>query len=557
MLLGGMHNDCYQPKGYETMIMEENEIVTFGSLLRRYRGRSIFRRTGRWLSQDRFADEISKKTGLYHTRNLVSNWENDKSSLHPQRDRPILLVIISILSENGGITTSQEADQLLEAGNYKTLSPQEKEQIFLQETIETQNESPQPAIKNHRKLMQSLQDGLLHGGAEEFQALFEKAQEGPSPAWPRKIVALINWLLDGWSIYRSVRVLGWIWAWVLSFWLIIPALRWPFSSQQDALSAVILYITGALLIPLLTGLLTDTRNDEFWQQQHLATSGMTRLYTYQGAAIGFHLGYITIFAVNLLIYYSGLRPGFWLELIEIVFPLALSYMSAWLVPYNLWRAYGRLNLADGGIFFVFVLFGPLWGIFFYSFYSFLLDPVSGLVIILSAVSLLACAMAWQHQHTGTTIIPVHWWIIFYGFMGILYEINAGKELYSVVSMAGLATALAILSAFERIRFTLRGMLGFFVAIGSLLLISLINIWMGRLLAGVILIIWWRWGRNFLTFPLSFWGILIVDAGISWISQYQVWSEIWASIVFGVSVLLFLLLELRFFQPKREIKLQKT
>lgn len=66
------------------IVDDERKDATFGSLLRIHRERAIFRRRT-LLSQNQFASEISKKTGLYHTRNLVSNWENDKSSLHPKK----------------------------------------------------------------------------------------------------------------------------------------------------------------------------------------------------------------------------------------------------------------------------------------------------------------------------------------------------------------------------------------------------------------------------------------------------------------------------------------
>ncbi len=526
------------------IVDDERKDATFGSLLRIHRERAIFRRRT-LLSQNQFASEISKKTGLYHTRNLVSNWENDKSSLHPQKDRQILLTIISILQENGGITSLEEANHLLEAGNYRALSPNETKQIFPEFVADEETRSTQSELQNQHDFIQFIEDKLLHGTVDKLKNLFEKAEAGPLPAWPRKIAALITWLLGEWSIYQTVCVLGWMWAWVLSFWLIIPSLHWPFPTNENASYAMVLYIAGTFSIPLIIGLLTNTKNDKFWQEHHLASDQITRLYVYQGSIIGFHIGYIVIFVINLLIYYLGLHPGLWFELIEITFPLLTSYISGWLVPYNLWRAYKRLNLADAGIFFVFVVFGLLWGVFFYNFYSFLLDPMVGIIMILLAVSLLAGIMAWQYYRTGITIIPTHVWVFLYGFVLVLYQITIAKSLFEIVSLAGLITTLSVLLLFERIRITLRGMIGFLMIACLLLIIFSFNIWAGRMIVILTILIWWRWGKKFLSFPLSFWCILIAVAGISWGLQYQLWSDIWASVSLSIFILLFLLLEYSF------------
>ena len=69
-------------------------------------------------------------------------------------------------------------------------------------------------------------------------------------------------------------------------------------------------------------------------------------------------------------------------------------MSAKLVPYNLWQAYGRMHLADGWIFFFFVIFGPFWGLLFLKIYPYLLDSSFGAIIILLAITMLIILMAW-------------------------------------------------------------------------------------------------------------------------------------------------------------------
>jgi hypothetical protein len=174
----------------------------------------------------------------------------------------------------------------------------------------------------------------------------------------------------------------------------MPSLRWPFANRQDLLWAVVLYVAGTITLPAFMGLLAETRNNQFWQRNQLSNSLLLRLYAHQGAFIGFHLGYYTVFMIVLIRYFLHLPSTAWFELTSMLVPLIMGYIGARVVPYNLWRAYGRLSLRDGGIFFVFVLLGPLWGFFLTAFFPLITSP-TGLFIVLFAITLLAGGTAWQ------------------------------------------------------------------------------------------------------------------------------------------------------------------
>lgn len=182
----------------------------------------------------------------------------------------------------------------------------------------------------------------------------------------------------------SPRIVPWIWVWLLGWWLIAPSLRWPFADRDATLVAVETYIAGTLAIPLLIGMLVDTKNNEYWKQQGLANSKLLCLYTYQGAGIGFNLGYFFVFPLVLIRYYLDFESSRWLEFTAVTLGLILGNTSARVVPHNLWLAYKRLHLADGAIFFVAALLGPLWGLFFLQYHSILLTPFVGSMIILLA-----------------------------------------------------------------------------------------------------------------------------------------------------------------------------
>ncbi len=130
---------------------------------------------------------------------------------------------------------------------------------------------------------------------------------------------------------------------------------------------------------------------------------MTRLYTHQGASIGFHLAYFLVLSLSLLGDYLRLGSSLTLEIVAVLFILFLSHTAALLVPFNLWRAYGRVDVHDGAVTFGFVLVGPLWAYFFVLTFPLLLASISGAFILLSALTLLAIGTTWRRpQHKAAT-----------------------------------------------------------------------------------------------------------------------------------------------------------
>jgi len=100
------------------------EKLSFGELLRYHREKSVDRHSGTRLSQDHFASKLTQKLGFIVTRNRISNWETDKTRI-PVDDREILIAVLTVLSDYGGITELEEANRLLEAGGYRTLNDEE------------------------------------------------------------------------------------------------------------------------------------------------------------------------------------------------------------------------------------------------------------------------------------------------------------------------------------------------------------------------------------------------------------------------------------------------
>jgi hypothetical protein len=359
-------------------------------------------------------DLIGHEMGDYgYSGAAISDWERGESKINAE-DRKVLIALIKVLHTCGGLKTLDEASQFLEAGNYRTLNPNELELLFPKDVSDA---TSKPSLSSSKAIENDYENDMtgdfLIGFSQVFQNIVAKEKEGPSPYWPRVMVAIYRRFSDRISVSNVLTFILWVWIWLLAWAVITPSLRWPFSSQNEAFSAVVIYTGGAIVIPALIGALTNTKNSEFWQKQSISELNL-RLYTHQGASIGFHVGYFFIFLIGLLRYNLGLPSITWMEHLAAAFPVLLAYASARLVPHNLLLAYKSLRLRNGAIFFIFFLFGPAWAYFLLNSYDVLLTRALGIFTVLMALTILLAMMALRYRQSGTTVIPTSWWVIFFG-----------------------------------------------------------------------------------------------------------------------------------------------
>ncbi|MBN1449501.1 MAG: hypothetical protein JW963_00650 [Anaerolineales bacterium] len=235
-------------------------MTDFGTQLRIIRKRCIDPDIpGRSLSQERFGELVGKELGVQGSFSgaAVSDWERGKSRIRAD-DRLVLISLLIVLQRQRGIRTVPEANELLEAGNYRALNLAEIEKVFPGEHEPIDSYSRQ---KNHQSSPRFSVENMLLISSEEIKTLLVKVKEGPEPAWPRMLVALFRLFLDRWTVLHSLKALLWFWIWLFAWGLMATSLHWPFSSHADAVSVVKMYIGGTLAIPPLIGLLTDTKNN--------------------------------------------------------------------------------------------------------------------------------------------------------------------------------------------------------------------------------------------------------------------------------------------------------
>lgn len=510
---------------------------SFGELLRKYRGNSKEPHSHKRLTQQRLGELLGEELGIPggYSGAAISDWERGESAIH-HHDRRLLLSIVKILYGRGGIENIAAANELLAAGNYRGLDSDEQKQLFPPSLIDDSVDSP---------LFDKYPSWILFLSRRVFfenQGLAAKlalAEEGPPPSWPRKLVALLNGWMGGWDIYRVLRLFLWLLAWLLGYWLLLPSLRWPFADFSLALSAMLNYVAGSFAVPSLAALLTNTRDNSFWKELKEINQLNARLYTYQGAFVGFHVGYFSFFAISLMGYYLYAQTALWWEMAGITWMLVITSMGAQVVPYNLWRAFNRLVLADGAIFFIFILLGPAWGYFFFTEFQIFLDPITGPIITISACALLILGMAGQKRKTGFSLLPVYWWVFVFGFAFMLYQMTVAKSVFSVAALAGVILTLGVLLIFKRIQLTLPGIFGFVAVLGAIQCAFSANPWFGRAITVLALLAWWRWGKKYLSFPPVFWGMLVSLYSFSFAWQQRWLPDLAASVIFSIVVLLLL------------------
>lgn len=105
-------------------------MTSFGQLLRFYRRRCQDPQRGGLLTQERLGELLGIALGdAGYSGAAVSDWERDKSKINVD-DRLVLVNLVSILHNCGGLVTLTDANKMLQAGNYRALNEREKGQVF-------------------------------------------------------------------------------------------------------------------------------------------------------------------------------------------------------------------------------------------------------------------------------------------------------------------------------------------------------------------------------------------------------------------------------------------
>ena len=482
----------------------------FGESLCLYRRQSSDRERGGRLTQERLGELLGLEMGdMGYTGAAVSEWERGKSQIHKDH-RKVLVALIKVLHRNEGLKSTTEADTLLLSGNYRPLDADEKMSIFSNAAPE---QIPVSGVDWTTTLISAEQWVAQMG--DLLKKYIDEYGPRTTHRGSRLFLGSLGFFFNQWSFEITLKLLLWLGLWVAVQKFVFSMLHWPFADQAQAWESVVCYMGGVLALPALAALLTNTNKDIFWQQQNLAGKPILRLYTYVGAFMGFNIGYGMVFGVALIGYYLGIKaaPPL-LVILGAAWPLVLAYSAARQAPFNHWRAYGDLRLADGGLLLLTagIALGPMLGVFFYAYHPLLLEPLTGIILFIVAVGLLYLLTAWQKKR-GHDVIPAHAWVILWGTIAVLYAASQGAGLFWSIALGALLVVMAGMLARQRLHFNLLDMTIYLVGLITLLISLRYHFWMGGV--GVFLAIAaWRWygGKKQGRFPFSLW-LFMVALGI--------------------------------------------
>ncbi len=514
----------------------------FGKLLRFYRRSSTDPLRGGRLTQERVGELLGLEIGgTGYSAAAVSEWERGRSHIK-QADYRVLVALVKVLVQCNGMKTLQEAHTLLQAGNYRSLNDAEQQEIFSDIAL---HRPPPAQVANLVMMIVIAFEEMVSRPAEALRADLGGITEEPSPNWVYVFWEALGSISERVSSEKVFLTTLWVAVCWLMWTLVFPFTHWPFADSDQAFSAAIAYVVSSLVLPLLIGWLTPKRNDKFWQQVGLSTTKELRLYTLQGAILGYHFSFMLYFVLRLVAHYFGLRTiSTWLEGLIATGIVLVSHMAARQVPMNLWRAYGELRLRHGAIFFVFILYGPMWGIFFLTFHPFLLSPETGILIIFLATVILSGLMTWQKRRTDSSVFPIHVWVIIFGALMVLAEWEQTNNHFATASLGCMLAIMVALSVWARPHLTLVKMVSGFLLPVLLMAAFYLHPLVGLGVMGSIAFAWWRWRDKYLWFPIGYWGVIVGVAVFAILIRESILTSSQASVAVLLTTVLLGALEKR-------------
>jgi transcriptional regulator with XRE-family HTH domain len=328
--------------------------LTFGQNIRFFRERCSDRERKRGLlSQERLGELIGAKLGIEggFTGATISNWERDeKRPYSDQRD--ILMALVQTLHECEGIQTIEEANQLLESGDYRALNEDEiahcgfppafipPAEIRLND-LELDKDALQRAVPDTSRRISSHRQGLLAEFLRTLRGMSDLASDAPAYDHFGNIMMHVMGQISMDSIARGNQFLLLL---VLSgFW------AWTMAKSEELVLQFLLRVgivwLGLTILPLMAGSFPLYREREIRAMFELTRRQRLALWLEKafGIYISAFLGEAAALATWISLVYMGLWPNlpfiskviFWLFSVWVT--SGLSLVGATIAVQYLWN----------------------------------------------------------------------------------------------------------------------------------------------------------------------------------------------------------------------------
>ncbi len=203
-------------------------------------------------------------------------------------------------------------------------------------------------------------------------------------SWAGKALVLLERL--GMPPHKWLALLFAVLLWIVAWFLVAPMLRMPLPDDSERLTACVKYAAAGILLPLLIAAVASTD----YQEKFDLSSSRQKLLLFRlkltGALVGYMIFNLLLVTLSLGVYYltrATLPQPVWILLLPL--PLVFSYIGARRIPadrYIMFQNNLRAHEADKLFLIVFLFFSPFIAFFFYSFYWFLSDTLTGITILL-------------------------------------------------------------------------------------------------------------------------------------------------------------------------------
>lgn len=524
----------------DTEQSEANATTKFGDLLRVHRDRSRDPQTGKPLTQGRVADMIAELTKITYSSAAVSDWERNQSQIHKD-DRVVLTALIAILHRCGGLTSAEEANTLLAAGNYRSLDPDELARICPDWSAGSGGnaESEQPERSHPLRIFVNILVEWWENPHQQPRRLGSGAGDDLPPDWTDRAAAMFGFIRQHLPPWRVATVAfgglltGAIW------YAALPLLYWPLGELRDT---AVWYVVGAALIPALwagweeLGRRPGQSDDSGGKDERRAR----RLLTYTGALVGFQIAFVALLLATVFVYDIWGRSlgesGRIVQLAAAGGVALFSLFGARQAPRNMRRAFGRWQFAEGdaAVLLAILLLGPGVAWLVAHFQTFLLQhTLLGSAVVLVALVAIAVLVLWQERRSGTSVIPAPFWA---GLGGAVWALNALQRLDWLEAATALALSAVIVAGLQkgRYRLTLGGLVLLTAACAALGVVLAWNVTFGRVLTAGVALVWIVWGRRQVWFSAPFWLAIAAAVAAEYLAVMTT-APLWA-VILGLAIL---------------------
>ncbi len=322
-------------------------LTTFGTLLRSFRNKCNDPLTGRRLTQERLGALIGEAVGTHYSAQAVSDWERNRSQINKDH-RQVLIALIQILRDLGGIRSIDEAERLLAAGNYRGLDREELYQTF---------------------------------GVEKT----EKAAEIRKRYWHLQFDTLYNWK-NNLTLASGIKLIVWLMCWATTYLGIRPILDFSIREQANLVTPAVIWSLTLWVLPFVVAWCAPPK---LKAPEGCPASTAPYWLRTVGASLGFCLGAMSVLALALISYNLYLYP--WPEPISFLislWPVMLGGEGGNLIYWRQSKQNGWKILRKDIVFFLVLLIPPLLGAGFYLLHQIILTRVFGpllLIVIMSSL----------------------------------------------------------------------------------------------------------------------------------------------------------------------------